>query len=77
MDINFLSKLVYKFADAILFIYKYECMGLDLKDVQEAQVLRSLVGMLWGGYGWVQECPYFGPGKESVEHVLFECSSYD
>ena len=27
--------------------------------------------------GGLQECPNCGACKESVEHVLFECSSYD
>ena len=27
--------------------------------------------------GRSQECPNCGAGKESVEHVLFECASYD
>ena len=37
--------------------------------------LRSGVGMLWGDGS--QECPNCGACKESVEHVLFECASYD
>ena len=27
--------------------------------------------------GWSQECPNCGACKESVEHVLFVCASYD
>ena len=37
--------------------------------------LRSWVGM--PKRGGLQECPKCGPCKELVEHVLFQCASYD
>ena len=38
--------------------------------------LRNWVGMLRGPCG-SQECPNCGACMESVEHVLFECASYN
>ena len=34
-------------------------------------------GYPWASRGGSQECPNCGAYKKSVEHVLFECASYD